>query len=230
MPERLPAAFRCEDDERGALMAAAQTPAGAGIGMDKSASLSMRWRRSSADGLLITPGVSPGRAATPDQVAWVSMQAGGSPDNEGSRPPPQWRVHRDIYRQRPGVGAIVQARAVFSTTLACTARIQQEGIPAFHPGIALAGGDSIRCAADADPESQALSDPIGAAMKDRAACLIAGHGLLATGATLQAAMDLCVEIETLARIYWQILQIGEPAPLSPKGVRRLTGGPAGDPR
>ena len=45
------------------------------------------------------------------------------------------------------------------------------------------------------------------------------HGMIACGANLQKALALAVEVETLARMYWQALQIGEPALLSENEMR-----------
>ena len=51
--------------------------------------------------------------------------------------------------------------------------------------------------------------------KDRLACLLAHHGMIAIGPSLSKAMWLAVEVETLARQYHGCLQIGTP-PLLPK--------------
>jgi L-fuculose-phosphate aldolase len=49
-----------------------------------------------------------------------------------------------------------------------------------------------------------------AALKGRRACLLANHGAIAWGETLDAAALLVERVEFLARVYWQALQIGEP--------------------
>jgi L-fuculose-phosphate aldolase len=211
MPERLralPGSPGCEDDAREALLATARaTPSG-------PASLSLRWRRSGADGFLITPDRQPGRLAGPDDVSWMAVLS-ESPPEEGAasgrawRPPAQWRLHRDLYRRREGLGAVILSRPVYCTTLACNPRIQKEGIPAFHPDVAVAGGDSIACAASAPGDSPAALEHLAAALSGRSACLVASLGLLATGTNLQAAADLAAEIETLAQIYWQVLMTGK---------------------
>lgn len=87
--------------------------------------------------------------------------------------------------------------------------------------IAMAGGDSIRCAGYATFGTQALSDHVVAALSDRSACLIANHGMIATGRDLPAAFALAVECEALARMYWQALQIGEPVILDAAEMARV---------
>ncbi len=48
--------------------------------------------------------------------------------------------------------------------------------------IALMGGDNIRCAKYATFGTQELSDNALLALKDRKACLLANHGMIAVGA------------------------------------------------
>ena len=81
--------------------------------------------------------------------------------------------------------------------------------------IAVAGGDSIRCAPYATYGTPELSQHALTALEGRLACLLGHHGMIAVGASLSKAMWLAVEVETLARQYHGCLQLGEP-PLLPK--------------
>jgi L-fuculose-phosphate aldolase len=79
--------------------------------------------------------------------------------------------------------------------------------------VAMAGGDSIRCAPYATFGTQALSDTVIEALRDRCAALLAHHGMVCFAADLDAVLALAVEVETLARIYLQALQVAEPPAL-----------------
>jgi L-fuculose-phosphate aldolase len=94
-------------------------------------------------------------------------------------------------------------------------------IPAFHYMVAAAGGADIRCAPYATFGTQELSAAAVAALKERNACLLSHHGMIACGATLEKALALAVEVESLARMYWQALQIGEPTLLSEDEMRTV---------
>ena len=126
------------------------------------------------------------------------------------RPSSEWRFHRDIFKARPEVNAIVHTHSLSATALACNGR----GIPAFHYMVAVAGGSDIRCAPYATFGSQALSDHAVAALEGRKACLLRNHGLIATGTDLPAALGLAGEVENLAAQYCAALQVGEPLVLS----------------
>ena len=146
-----------------------------GINRGKSGNVSARWRTEGFDGFLVTPTGLPYEETGPDDV--VAMTLDG--EARGARlPSSEWRFHRDIYRARPEVNAIVHTHAPFATTLACHSR----GIPAFHYMVAVAGGRDIRCAPYATFGTQALSDHVTAALDGRRACLLAHHGMIAVGA------------------------------------------------
>jgi L-fuculose-phosphate aldolase len=121
------------------------------------------------------------------------------------RPSSEWRFHRDIFKSRHDVGAIVHTHSPRATALACTGR----GIPAFHYMVAVAGGRDIRCAPYHGFGTQELSDAALAALQDRKACLLANHGVIATAADLRSAIALAGEVENLALQYCAALSLGE---------------------
>ena len=122
------------------------------------------------------------------------------------RPSSEWRFHRDILKERPDINAIVHTHSKYAVALACTG----SGIPAFHYMVAVSGGADIRCAPYATFGTQALSDNAVAALVDRKACLLANHGLIATGHDLASALRLAGEVENLAAQYSAALAVGEP--------------------
>ena len=157
-----------------------------------------------ADGLLITPSGVPYDALEPADI--VGLASDGTVRDGARKPSTEWRIHADILQARPEAGAVVHCHAMFCTTLSCLRR----PIPAFHYMIAVAGGDSIRCAGYATFGTAALSAEALQALENRTACLLANHGMVAIGRDLAKALALAVEVETLAAQYWRALQIGKP--------------------
>ena len=133
------------------------------------------------------------------------------------RPSSEWRFHRDILKARPDINAIVHTHSRFAVALACTG----QGIPAFHYMLAVAGGSDIRCAPYATFGSQVLSDHAVAALKDRKACLLANHGVIALGADLAGALRLAGEVENLAAQYCIALSAGRPQLLEEAEMARV---------
>ena len=198
---------------RRALVAAARRMNQLGINQGASGNLSVR----AGGGILITPsGLSYQAMAPVDLVemtfdgAWRCAAAGRCPSSE-------WRFHLDILRARPEFGALVHSHPRNATALACHGR----GIPAFHYMVAVAGGDSIRCAPYATFGSAGLSQHALKALKGRGACLLANHGMIACGADLDAALALALEVETLAAQYCTALALGEPEILSAGEMARV---------
>jgi L-fuculose-phosphate aldolase len=187
-----------------------------GINQGTSGNISLRH----GDGLLITPTSVPYDTMTLDQI--VFMKLDGAPD-AGQRPSSEWRFHRDILKARADVNAVVHAHPPFATILA----IMGMEIPPVHYMIACAGGDTIPCAPYATFGTEELSRHAVAALRDRSACLLAHHGMIAVGTSLAKAMWLAVEVETLARQYHGALQIGTPPLLSKTEIENVRARMAG---
>jgi L-fuculose-phosphate aldolase len=161
---------------------------------------------------------------SPTGMEYEGLQADDVPlmDFEGHwfgrrRPSSEWRFHRDILSARHDVGAIVHTHSPRATALACTGR----SIPAFHYMVAVAGGSDVRCAPYHSFGTQELSDAALAALQDRKACLLANHGVIATGADLPRAISLAGEVENLALQYCAALCIGEVRILEEAEMRRV---------
>lgn len=185
------------------MVAAVKRMVALGLNRGRSGNLSAR----AGGRFLVTPsGIGPDDMTPADIVA---MDFDGTP--QGHREPSsEWRFHRDILAARPEANVVLHAHPIFATALACLRR----EIPAFHYMVAVAGGRVIPCAPYATFGSQALSDHAVAALRGLRACLLANHGILALGRTLEGALGLAVEVEALAEQYMQALQVGEPAILS----------------
>ena len=159
-------------------------------------------------GFLITPtGVLPADLA-PGKI--VPLAQDGTPLDTRYRPSSEWRFHAGIYATRPDVGAIVHVHSPYATALACARR----EIPPFHYMVAIAGGANIPLAPYATFGTAALSDAVVGALRERRACLMANHGLIATGVDLPRALRLTVEVEELARQYLLALDAGGPVLLT----------------
>lgn len=170
----------------------------AGLGTGSSGNLSSR----SPQGMLITPtGVSPA-ALTAQQV--VAMSLAGLVDEGQSLPSSEWHMHAAIYRARPDINAVVHCHSRYATILACAHR----PIPALHYMIAITAVDEIPVAPYATFGTQALAESAAGALGQGRACLLANHGQIAAGESLDQALTVAQEVEELAAIYWGSLAIG----------------------
>jgi len=201
---------KSDRDKRQSIIDACRTMNALGINQGTSGNISLRH----GDGMLITPTSTPYGAMKPDQIVYMHLDGNHDP---AQRPSSEWRFHRDILKARPEVNAIVHAHPPYSTMLA----IMGMEIPPVHYMVAVAGGDTIRCAPYATFGTQELSEYAVRALEGRLACLLAHHGMIAAGPSLAKAMWLAVEVEALARQYHGCLQIGTPPLLSKEETEKV---------
>tara|TARA_R100000005_G_C4989509_1_gene197171 strand:+ start:305 stop:955 length:651 start_codon:yes stop_codon:yes gene_type:complete len=158
-----------------------------------------------------------GYLITPSGLAYAELEPADivemSFDGEVSgrwNPSSEWRFHHDLLVARPDFNVILHTHGKAAMTLAC----QRIELPPFHYMIAVAGGNTIRCAEYATYGTQELSDKALLAMQDRKACLLANHGLLVGEVNFKRALSLAEEVEILCDTYWRILQTGTPVLLT----------------
>lgn len=177
-----------------------------GLNQGTSGNISLRLDR---DWLLITPSAQAYEECTPEDMVKVSM----SGEAVGARKPSsEWRMHRDIFKAYPEAGCVVHTHSIWSTVLACLER----EIPPFHYMVAVAGGDTVPCAPYATFGTEELSELMLSTIKGRRACLLAHHGLICFDKSPEKTLALAAEVETLAKMYVQVLQVEKPKLLSEK--------------
>lgn len=127
--------------------------------------------------------------------------------------------HCYIYRHMPHVFGIVHTHSRYATAFATlgreipcvtTAMGDEFGGPIPCGGFALIGGEEIgRVVVETLAGSRSPS------------CLLQNHGVFATGATPEKAVQAAVMTEDNAAIVWTALQIGTPLPISPTDIDKL---------
>lgn len=180
------------------------------INQGTSGNVSARW----GDGMLISPSGIPYEQLEPADIVFVDANGTHMPRQ---RPSSEWRLHLGVLQARPEIGAVVHTHSVHATALA----MRGMEIPAAHYMVAAAGGPNIRCARYATFGTPELSERALEALEARSACLLANHGVVATGPDLRRALWLAGEIEVLARQYILSLMLGGPDLLSDAEIDRV---------
>ena len=173
----------------------------------RSGNISVRSEEDGIQGFLITPSGKKYDSLKEDDIVFVSND--GNHDTN-LKPSSEWRFHKDIYLKKPDAKAIVHAHSPHATAVSAHGK----DIPAFHYMIALAGGDSIKCAKYATFGTQELSDNIINALEDRKACFMSNHGQVAFGENLESAFELAEELENICHQYINTIKLGDPKILS----------------
>ena len=171
-----------------------------------------------SDSILITPSGVQYVALRPAMIALMPLAGEYGAWKGLIKPSGEWRIHLDIARARPDIGAIVRMQPPYATALA----MAHKSIPAAHSMIALFGSPIIRCAKYAPSGTKELAAAVLDALGEEGhAALLANYGALTTGRTLQMAVLRAIELESFAKLYSIALSVGRPAILSDDEVARV---------
>lgn len=183
-----------------------------GINQGTSGNVSVR----TPEGFLITASGIPYKKMKPEHVVEMDLDGG----YRGQYfPSTEWRMHLDIYKNRPEAEAIVHVHSTYATAIACL----RKDIPAFHYMVGTAGGSSLRVSDYAEFGTQALSDTMLKAMAGRSGCLLANHGQICFGVSLDQALWRAGEIEAMSHQYWAALLAGKPVLLGEADMSSVLG-------
>ncbi|BAK97831.1 putative sugar phosphate class II aldolase [Oscillibacter valericigenes Sjm18-20] len=130
---------------------------------------------------------------------------------EGDRKPSsEWALHAAFYRRKPEARAVVHTHSVYCTTFA----VLGKPIEAVHYAIADAHTDRVPCApyeTFGSPElARVAVDTCGTAN----AVLLANHGLVVCGDSMQSAYALASNMEFVAELQYRAMCVGKPNILS----------------
>jgi L-fuculose-phosphate aldolase len=191
---------------RAAIVAACREMNASGINQGTSGNISV----AHGGRMLITPSAVPYDRLAPEMIAALPLDEGCDTWDGPEPPSTEWRFHRALLLARHEMTAVVHAHPPHCTALA----IARRPIPACHYMVAAFGGKDVPVAGYARYGTEALAGLAVAALGTRSACLLANHGMIVLGETLERAMWRAVELEALARQYLLSLQIGGPVLLS----------------
>jgi L-fuculose-phosphate aldolase len=128
----------------------------------------------------------------------------------GDRPPSTERaLHLAVYRAYPEVSAVVHAHPVYATMFACARR----PVPAAVDEFAIYAGGDVPCAPYAPSGTGALAAAAVPLLRDRAAVLLASHGLVAVGTSPEDAVHVALVVERGAQMCWGATVLGGAVPI-----------------
>ena len=147
------------------------------------------------DRMYITPASYPYDRMTAEDIMVIDLN--GNILDGKHKPSSEWRMHAAVYRANAHVNAIVHTHSPFATSFA----INHLPIPAIlYEMVFFLGGD-VPVAAGAVPGTAAVGENCVEALKDRYACLMANHGVLAIADKLDMAYTRAVYVEDAAKAY-----------------------------
>lgn len=154
--------------------------------------------------VVITPSSYDYSIMEEDDIVVIDLE--GNVKEGHLKPSSEWKMHAELYRHLPHVGAVVHTHSPYATSFAVTHKeipvILIEMIPFLKGKI------------EVSPYAEQGSAQVGLnavpILERKNACLMANHGVLAVGETLDAAYINSVYAEDTAKIYHMSLVSGDP--------------------
>ena len=193
--------------ERNEIVAACQSFKDKGLTLGSWGNISRR----AGESILITPSGRDYARLSPADVVLVGRPHRFLPSSE-------LPLHEAIYRARPDVQAIVHTHSLYATAFAA----MHESIPALTEDTVQLAGSCIPCASYALAGTEALAEETVKALDRGFAVLLANHGAVACGTSLQQALLFAELIEKAAHLAAVIRSTqGRAVPLAAEDVETL---------
>ncbi|MFW9898617.1 MAG: class II aldolase/adducin family protein [Candidatus Thorarchaeota archaeon] len=161
-------------------------------------------RNGRKDELFITPSFNNYETLTDDQVVHIKFD--GTALSKGKLPSTEATMHTMIYKSRPKVQSVIHTHSPYATMLS----VNHMTIPIIMEEQIVFLGGSV----DISPFGEAHTEEIGQsalkALGIKNAALLANHGAIVCGKSVEHSVKFAELTEKLAKIYWGALQIGEP--------------------
>ncbi len=169
------------------------------------------------DRFLITPSGLHKMSMDADDLIVVDGEGRIVEGKTGLSPTSEVLMHREAYRERPDINAVLHAHPPCATALT----IAEIPFPMDLIPEALIGLGSVPVAPYATPGTEALAHSIRGLLRDANAILLSHHGSLTVGRTLEEALIALERMEHTARTYFLAKATGGIHPLPAEEIVRL---------
>jgi ribulose-5-phosphate 4-epimerase/fuculose-1-phosphate aldolase len=133
----------------------------------------------------------------------------------GLAPPNEAEMHLAVYRRRPEVMSVIHAHSQWAVLLTAAEkplvamyagydgqaalRLLEEGVPTYPRTTTIVNAE--------------LAEEFADLMGDHRACLLRGHGMTVTGASVEEATETCLTLDHLAYLNYLSYALGGPIPI-----------------
>ena len=186
------------EDERKQIAAASRRLASERLVLGTAGNVSAR----RGDLVAITPSGAQLEALEHEQVTVVDLE--GRIVAGEFEPSSELGLHLGVYRRYEAT-AVVHTHAPMATALSCVL----DELPCVHYQMLLLGG-TVRVAHYETFGTPELAQSVLEALEGRTAALMANHGAIAYGASVESAVELSLLLEWACAVYWHAAALGTP--------------------
>lgn len=186
-------------------------------GLTAGSSGNISVRVGDGDGWLLTPTNACLGTLDPARIAKLD---GSGKHLSGDAPSKEAFLHRAMYEERAGAGAIVHLHSTHSAAVSCMSGLDAcDCIPPLTAYFVMKIG-RLPLVPYHRPGDPKLGDAIRGLARKHSAVLLANHGPVVSGATLEAAVYATEELEETAKLFL-LLQGKNPRVLNPEQIAEL---------
>jgi ribulose-5-phosphate 4-epimerase/fuculose-1-phosphate aldolase len=160
---------------------------------------------------------------TAEDVWRVTLDGAHVDVPEGYAPPNELPIHTELFRRRPGVGAVIHAHPP-AAILASLAELPLRPVFGAYniPALRLALGGVRVFPRPVLITRDELAAEMVDAMGDQDVCILRGHGITVAASTVEAATTLAVDLNVLMETTVELARLGATPPdLTPEDLAEL---------
>lgn len=172
-------------------------------------------RNGKKEELFITPSFNQYDTLKKEEIVHLNFE--GTSLSAGKLPSTEAKMHIAIYKSRPKVQAVIHTHSPFATMLS----IVRKSIPIIMEEMYIFLGGSIDVSEFGEAHTIEIGEVALMALGIKNAALLASHGVIVCGKSLDHAIKFTELVEKLAKMYWGALQIGKPNIISQEHLDRF---------
>ncbi len=154
--------------------------------------------------ILVTPSSTKYELLTPDKI--VHMDLDGNVISTGLMPSTEVKMHLEIYKDRPKVGCVMHTHSPYASMLS----VLRKNIPIIMEQQIIFIGGEVQCTKITEAHTEEMGIVAIEALGINNAAILANHGAIICGKSVEHTIRIAVFLEKMAKIYWGASQIGEP--------------------
>ena len=145
--------------------------------------------------MLITPSRNDYRNPVTEDMVHLTLS--GKILEGNKKPSSESYLHRVFYKARPNISCIIHTHSPYTSSLS----IQHKGIPVIFEEMLIFLGGSVPCAKYAMAGTANLGKNALETMGNQNAVILANHGSLVVGKTMEYCVNTAQLVEKMAKIY-----------------------------
>ncbi|MBD3256176.1 MAG: hypothetical protein GF383_13850 [Candidatus Lokiarchaeota archaeon] len=154
--------------------------------------------------ILSTPTSTNYMDLTPEKI--VHMDLDGNVLDSNAIPSTEVKMHLAVYRDRRKAGCVIHNHSTYVTILS----VLRKNLPIMMEQQVIFLGGEINCTDITEAHTQEMGSVAIKALGRQNAAILANHGAVICGKSVDHAVRFAVILEKMAKVYWGSLQVGEP--------------------